>query len=199
MKEIILATSNQGKIAELTAILSPIACISQAALGIESPEETGLSFIENALIKARHASHLSQKAALADDSGLVVEALSGEPGIYSARYAGPKATDSENIDLLLAKLSQTPVEQRHAYFYCAIAVVAYPNDPTPLLATGKFSGKITLVKAGDGGFGYDPVFFIDELQCTAAQLPAKIKNTISHRAQALNQLRHQLFEKQAYD
>ncbi|WP_058442672.1 RdgB/HAM1 family non-canonical purine NTP pyrophosphatase [Legionella brunensis] len=195
MKEIILATANKGKIAEMSAILSPIHCVSQDTLGIDSPKETGLSFIENALIKARHASRLSNKAALADDSGLVVDALNGEPGIYSARYAGLRATDEENITLLLEKLAHVPEEERQAYFYCAIAVVAYPNDPTPLIATGKFPGRIATISAGDGGFGYDPVFFVDSLQCTAAQLPAKIKNTISHRAQALNQLRNQLFNR----
>ncbi|MDI9818485.1 MULTISPECIES: RdgB/HAM1 family non-canonical purine NTP pyrophosphatase [unclassified Legionella] len=192
MKEIVLATANAGKIAELTAILSPSRCIPQATFNIDSPEETGLSFIENAIIKARHASQISNKASLADDSGLVVEALQGEPGIYSARYAGPQATDEENIKLLLGKLVNVPEEQRQAYFYCAIALVQYTNDPTPIIATGKFSGRIATSKHGDNGFGYDPIFFIDSLQCTAAQLPAKIKNKISHRAQALNQLRRQL-------
>ncbi|ASQ47095.1 RdgB/HAM1 family non-canonical purine NTP pyrophosphatase [Legionella clemsonensis] len=193
MKELILATSNKGKIAEMTAILSPIRCISQMELGITSPEETGLSFIENAILKARHASLLGKKAALADDSGLVVESLHGEPGIYSARYAGSHATDAANIDLLLDKLTHVPEESRHAYFYCAIAVVMHANDPTPLIATGKFSGRIISTPAGNSGFGYDPIFFVEAMNCTVAQLPAKIKNTISHRAQALNQLRHQLF------
>ncbi|CEK09592.1 ribosomal protein Ham1 [Legionella hackeliae] len=193
MKEIILATGNKGKLAEIAAILTPVHCISQIELGIESPEETGLSFIENALIKARHASRLGNKPALADDSGLVVDILNGEPGIYSARYAGANASDAENIALLLDKLAHVPEAQRQAYFYCAIAVVSHTNDPTPLIATGKFSGRIISARAGEGGFGYDPIFFIDSMDCTAAQLPAKIKNTISHRAQALNQLRHLFF------
>ncbi|KTD08307.1 RdgB/HAM1 family non-canonical purine NTP pyrophosphatase [Legionella jamestowniensis] len=193
MKEIILATGNKGKIGEMTAILSPIRCISQVELGITSPNETGQSFIENAILKARHASLLGKKAALADDSGLVVESLQGEPGIYSARYAGPHATDAENIALLLDNLSHVPKDNRQAYFYCAIAVVTHANDPTPLIATGKFSGRIIDTPKGNNGFGYDPIFFVETMHCTVAQLPAKIKNTISHRAQALNQLRHQLF------
>lgn len=199
MNEIILATSNKGKITEIAAILAPIHCISQATLGIDSPEETGLSFIENAILKARHTSRLTNKAALADDSGLVVDALNGEPGIYSARYAGSSSTDAENIQLLLEKLKLVPEEKRQAYFYCAIAIVAYPNDPTPIIATGKFLGRITAQPMGEGGFGYDPIFFIDDQQCTAAQLPANIKNTISHRAQALAQLQHQFFNRQTHE
>jgi XTP/dITP diphosphohydrolase len=194
MEEIILATSNPGKIAELEVILSPFQCIPQQLLDIESSEETGLSFMENAIIKARHASRLGGKAALGDDSGLVVEALHGEPGIYSARYAGPNASDAENVALLLEKMSSIPEEFRKAYFYCAIALVSHETDPTPLIATGKFHGRIATSSSGENGFGYDPIFFIDSLQCTAAQLPASIKNTISHRAQALSQLRNQLLE-----
>jgi len=192
MKEIVLATNNAGKIAELQFILNPTHCISQSSLGIPNIEETGVSFIENALIKARHASRLSGKPALADDSGLVVDALQGEPGIYSARYAGLKASDTDNIQLLLEKLKYIPVEQRHAYFYCAIALVQHADDPTPVIACGKFNGWITLEPAGEHGFGYDPVFYVPSHKCTAAQLPATIKNSISHRAQALKQLRQQL-------
>lgn len=192
MKEIILATSNKGKIAELEAILAPIQCISQATLDIGSVEETGLSFIENALLKARFASRIANKPALADDSGLVVAALQGAPGIYSARYAGPQATDADNIALLLKKLEHTPENKRQAYFYCAIALVRHADDPTPIIACGRLPGLITSRPAGKHGFGYDPVFYLPSHQCTAAQLPAKIKNTISHRATALKQLRQQL-------
>lgn len=190
MKEIILATDNKGKITELEAILAPLHCIPQSALGIESPEETGLSFVENAILKARHASRLSNKPALADDSGLVVPILNGEPGIYSARYAGIHASDADNIALLLANLGAEP--EREAYFYCAIALVQHANDPTPLIATGKLLGRIANAPAGEQGFGYDPVFYLPAHQCTVAQLPATIKNTISHRAQALKQLHSQL-------
>lgn len=189
MKEIILATSNSGKIKELQHLLAPVQCVAQNTLGIHSPEENGLSFIENAIIKARHASLLADKPALADDSGLVIPALKGEPGIYSSRYAGINATDKDNIKLLLANMTHMYSEQRHAFFYCAIALVQHATDPTPIIATGRFDGSISTSPSGEEGFGYDPIFYVTEYQCTAAQLPATIKNTISHRAKALNQLR----------
>jgi XTP/dITP diphosphohydrolase len=189
MNELILATSNAGKINELNALLSPIVCIPQTELGINDAEETGLSFIENAIIKARHASLHAKKPALADDSGLVVPALNGAPGIYSARYAGINANDTNNINLLLHNMTHLTEERRNAYFYCAIALVHHEQDPTPIIATGLIHGTITTHPLGHQGFGYDPIFFVNEYQCTAAQLSANIKNTISHRAQALNQLR----------
>lgn len=189
MKEIILATSNQGKIKELNELLAPVHCISQSSIGIVDAIENGLSFIENALIKARHASLYAKKPALADDSGLVVPALNGEPGIYSSRYSGSNATDQENIDLLLKNMAHLQGKQRHAYFYCAMVFVQHAKDPTPVIATGVFKGIIHPESLGSGGFGYDPIFYVEEYQCTAAQLPANIKNTISHRAKALSQLR----------
>ena len=189
MKKIILATSNPGKIAEIQALLTPAQCISQSSLGIGDADETGLSFIENAITKARHASRLSGEPALADDSGLVVSALQGQPGIYSARFAGPKASDAENIDYLLSKLLNTPIEERQAFFYCAMVLVTHANDPTPLVATGALHGVITMERAGTNGFGYDPVFYLPNYQCTMAELPPSIKNSISHRAQALTELK----------
>ena len=192
MKEIILATSNPGKVRELKEILAPIQCITQNDLEISGAEETGLSFIENAIIKARHVSSVANKPALADDSGLVVPALNGQPGIFSARYAGIAATDAENIQLLLNNMAHLPFEQRHAFFYCAIALVLHAKDPTPIISTGIFYGTINTAPCGKQGFGYDPVFYVKEYQCTAAQLPATIKNTISHRANALKHLRTQL-------
>ncbi|MCL9685469.1 RdgB/HAM1 family non-canonical purine NTP pyrophosphatase [Legionella maioricensis] len=189
MKEIILATSNSGKIKEFQHLLAPIQCIAQNTLGIHSPEENGLSFIENAIIKARHASLLADRPALADDSGLVIPALNGEPGIYSSRYAGVGATDQDNIKLLLTNMAHIHSEQRQAFFYCAIVLVQHATDPTPIIATGRFDGSISTRPSGKEGFGYDPIFYVAEYQCTAAQLPATIKNTISHRAKALNQLR----------
>lgn len=192
MKEVLLATSNAGKILELEAILSPIHCIPQSEFNIESPDETGLSFIENAILKARHASFLANKPALADDSGLVVAALNGAPGIYSARFAGIHASDKDNIDLLLSKLSGVEENQRSAFFYCAIALVKYHNDPVPTIACGQWAGRILDKPQGEQGFGYDPIFYIDSHQCTAAQLPAIIKNKHSHRALALQALRRQL-------
>ena len=189
MKELILATNNPGKMIELQALLSPIHCISQQSMDLNSADETGLSFIENAIIKARHASRFANKPALADDSGLVVPALHGEPGIYSARFAGIDATDSDNVNLLLKKLADVHDEQRQAYFYCALALVEHANDPTPLIATGKLLGKISQTPEGAHGFGYDPIFYLPEYHCTMAQLPTKLKNTMSHRAIALHQLR----------
>lgn len=192
MNDIILATNNRGKIAELQAMLAPLTCIPQASLNIEDAEETGLSFIENALIKARHASRLANKPALADDSGLVVHALQGKPGIYSSRFAGAKASDKDNIALLLDQLKNTDTHLRQAFFYCAMVLVRYPEDPMPTIACGQIEGEIALSASGEEGFGYDPVFYLKEYQCTMAQLPAKIKNTISHRANALSLLRQQL-------
>ncbi|MGQ3887907.1 RdgB/HAM1 family non-canonical purine NTP pyrophosphatase [Legionella sp. CNM-1927-20] len=192
MREIILATANAGKIAELQTLLSPIRCISQLSLGINSIAETGLSFLENALLKARHVSQAANRPALADDSGLVVPALNGEPGIYSARYAGTQNNDEANIHLLLEKLADVADEHRYAFFYCAIVLMQYPTDPTPLVAFGRWSGKIAYEPAGNQGFGYDPIFYVPTYQCTAAQLPANIKNEHSHRAQALTQLKQQL-------
>lgn len=192
IKELILATSNAGKIAELQALLSPIHCTPQAELSISDADETGLSFIENALIKARHAAQESGKPALADDSGLCVNALNGAPGIYSARFAGIGATNDENIAQLLDQLADIENEQREAYFYCAIAVVKHAKDPTPIIAVGQLSGRITTSRIGDGGFGYDPIFYLPDYDCTVAQLPKEIKNQISHRARALQSLKQHL-------
>ncbi|WP_412754151.1 RdgB/HAM1 family non-canonical purine NTP pyrophosphatase [Legionella londiniensis] len=192
--ELILATSNPGKIKELKELLSPIACIPQQELGITDAEETGLSFIENAILKARHASSLGKKPALADDSGLVVKALAGQPGIYSARFAGQNASAEDNSRLLLKQLEHIGDEKaRSAYFYCAIAVVEHEYDPTPLIATGKLEGYITRKPQGTEGFGYDPVFYLPEYHCTVAELPIAVKNKISHRAQALMYLKSTLF------
>ena len=192
MKKIVLATGNAGKIAELTAILTRFDCVSQSTLGIDNIEETGLSFVENALLKARHASRQSGVPALADDSGLVVEALNGAPGIYSSRYAGEQASDADNIVLLLQALQHTPTEQRQAFFYCALVIVRHADDPMPIIACGSLKGRIHDKTMGDQGFGYDPVFYLPSHQCTLAQCPATLKNTISHRAKALHQLQNQL-------
>ncbi|MBA2648320.1 MAG: RdgB/HAM1 family non-canonical purine NTP pyrophosphatase [Legionella sp.] len=189
MQQLILATSNCGKIKELTAILAPLHCIPQGEMNINSAEETGLSFIENALLKARHASRYAKLPALGDDSGLVVPALDGAPGIYSSRFAGLEATDADNNHLLLTRMAELYSNLRQAYFYCAIALVRHDKDPTPLIATGIFRGSIVKIPEGCGGFGYDSLFYCPQYQCTAAQLPAILKNQISHRAQALTQLR----------
>ncbi|KTD03075.1 deoxyribonucleotide triphosphate pyrophosphatase [Legionella geestiana] len=188
MHEIILATGNAGKVAELQALLAPIDCIPQKNLGINDVPETGMSFIENALIKARHASSEAQRPALADDSGLVVPALEGAPGIFSARFAGPGATDAENIALLLERMHLLKGDARAAFFYCAIVIVRHANDPTPLVATGVLHGMIADTPRGTHGFGYDPVFMVPGHHLTAAELAPGVKNTISHRARALLEL-----------
>lgn len=192
VKELIIATSNPGKFAEFQTLLAPIHCIAPSHIGIDSVEETGLSFIENAIIKARHACRLTQKPALADDSGIVVAALDGAPGIYSARFAGQNATNEDNIELLLERLSNIPSKDRKAYFYCALALVRYENDPTPIIATGQLNGTINNEPRGEQGFGYDPIMYITKYKRTVAELPAEVKNTISHRAHALKHLRKQL-------
>lgn len=192
MKKIVLATGNAGKIAELKTLLTAYECLPQSAYDIGSIDETGLSFVENALLKARHASRLSGLPALADDSGLVVEALNGAPGIYSSRFAGETATDADNIALLLDKLSHIPANQRQAFFYCALVIVRHAADPMPIIACGSIEGVIAQTPSGQHGFGYDPVFYLPAYQCTMAECPASLKNTISHRAQALSQLQQQL-------
>lgn len=189
MASFVLATNNLGKLAEFQALLPSFQFISQASLQVTPVEETGLSFIENALIKARHASQQTNKPALADDSGLVVHYLNGAPGVYSARFAGPQSSDQDNITKLLEHLDGVPTEQRRAYFYCAIAFIQHANDPTPILATGSLHGTITTLPQGTNGFGYDPVFYLTSHQATLAQLPSSIKNTISHRAMAMQQLK----------
>jgi len=187
-QKIILASNNNGKLKELSITLASlnIELVSQSTYQIESVDETGLSFIENALIKARHASKITKLPAIADDSGLVVPALNGEPGIYSSRYSGNQANDQTNIDCLLKKM-QT-ITNRDAYFYCALVFVYNALDPAPLFAIGKFHGEITTNQSGMGGFGYDPIFYIKQHKKTAAQLSSEEKNKISHRAIASQKL-----------
>lgn len=192
MESLILATSNVGKIHEFRHLLTPIRCIPQDELGIISIPETKVTFVENALLKARHASHCGNAPALADDSGLVVPALGGEPGIYSARYAGETATTQQNNNLLLEKLRSIPPSQWQAYFYCVLVLVQHPHDPTPIIAYGQVQGLITDHPSGTQGFGYDPVFYLPNYQCTMAELAIATKNTISHRANAFRELKKQL-------
>lgn len=183
----VLATGNAGKLKEFQTLLPGKIILTQNELGIESIEETGLSFIENALLKARHASQASGLPALADDSGLVVPALGGEPGIYSARYAGTGLPASAHYEKLLDRLQQAHVS-REAYFYCCLVYLSHPLDPCPIIAEGKWLGEIAETAQGETGFGYDPVFYLPELGCTAAQLTAEQKNRLSHRGQALRLL-----------
>lgn len=200
MKEIVLASSNKGKIAEFTAMFSKlnIKIIPQTEFDIPDINETGLTFIENALLKARNCCIYTGMPTIADDSGLEVLSLNGKPGIYSARYAGKHGDDQANIDKLLLNLTDTT--QRQARFVCALALLKHEHDPTPLLATGKLTGEITTKEFGKDGFGYDPVFFVPSLNKTLAQISSKTKNKISHRADALTKLINQFSNKyNSYD
>jgi XTP/dITP diphosphohydrolase len=188
----VLATSNPGKVAELEALLAEaaldVALVAQSSLGVESPPETGATFVENALLKARHAACATGLPAIADDSGLVVAALGGEPGIRSARYAGETAGDAANTAKLLAALDGVPPGRRSASFHCVLVALLETHDPVPIIAAGQWRGEIAVAPAGAGGFGYDPVFFDPALGLTAAELPAADKNRSSHRGAALRAL-----------
>lgn len=188
--ELVLASHNAGKVAEMEALLAPLAIrvLGMQALGLPAPEETGLSFIENAILKARAASQATGLPALADDSGLMVAALAGAPGIYSARYAGPEASDSDNIDCLLARLQGVPLEQRQAAFVCALALVTHASDPLPWIGTGQWQGHILGQRQGQQGFGYDPVFFDPRQGLAAAEMPPAQKAKLGHRGQAMRLL-----------
>ncbi len=185
--KIVLATENEGKLKEIQLFFQdlPVNLCSQKDFNMPSAIENGLSFIENAIIKARHAASYSNLPALADDSGLVVDALHGRPGIYSARFAGSNASSKENIHRLLDEMKSAPA--RSAHFYCVIAFVRDKDDPAPIIAQGRWDGDILSTPRGEGGFGYDPIFFVKETDCTAAELSPTQKNTLSHRAKALKQ------------
>lgn len=187
--KIVIASENQGKLKEIQAFFHnlPISVVAQNEYAVPVVEETGLSFIENAILKARHAAKYSQLPALGDDSGLVVDALNGAPGIYSARYAGVDANMSANIQKLLLRLSSVADSERRAHYYCAIAFVRHEADPVPIVTCAKWDGFILREEKGQQGFGYDPLFWLPSLQCTAAELTTQQKNTLSHRAQALKQ------------
>ena len=190
MRRIVLATNNPGKVREFNAVLAGfnLEIAPQSAFNVPEAEETGLTFVENALLKARNAALHSGLPALADDSGLVVDALGGAPGIHSARYAGPGADDRANIAKLLAELSGVPAERRTARFVCVLALLHYPADPMPLICQGSWEGVILTELRGANGFGYDPVFFVPGENRTAAELDLAVKNRLSHRGRALAQL-----------
>lgn len=194
MNAIVLASHNKKKLAELSALLAPLGRQLRPVVdfGAEVPEETAPSFIENALIKARHAARISGLPAIADDSGLEVAALRGAPGVYSARYAGAQASDAANNTRLLAELAGVPARQREARFVCAMVYLRHPEDPVPLLALGNWPGRIAEVPRGANGFGYDPLFVVEGTGKTAAELGPGIKNRISHRGRALRSLLRQL-------
>lgn len=185
--KIILASGNKGKLREFSQVLGDlnVEVIPQSEYNVSDADETGLSFVENAILKARHASKATGLPALADDSGLEVDALQGAPGIYSARFSGADATDKKNNYLLLEKLQGVPVDQRTARFRCVLVFMRHANDPTPLICQGSWEGIILEQLSGENGFGYDPLFLIPELEKTSAQLPSDEKNRISHRGQAV--------------
>lgn len=196
MKKIILATSNSGKVNEFRSLLNnaSIEIIPQTEINIVDVEETGCTFVENAILKARHAANQSGLPAIADDSGLVVPALNGAPGIRSARFAGEASTSTDNIKKLLQQLTYKNNVERNAYFYCVLVFMKTADDPVPLICEGKWHGLITLEPKGTHGFGYDPVFYIPALQKTAAEISADIKNKISHRGQAMQLMKQKLAE-----
>ncbi|HET7568976.1 MAG TPA: XTP/dITP diphosphatase [Gammaproteobacteria bacterium] len=189
LERLVIATGNRGKLAEIREVLAGVDVVPQSDFNIESAEETGQTFVENAILKARHAAQASGLPALADDSGLEVDALQGAPGIYSARYSGPDATDQANVAKLLDALRDRPEAERGARFRCVLALMRHGTDPSPLIFEGTWNGRIASEPAGENGFGYDPVFFVPELGKTAAQLPPEEKNRLSHRGQALAALR----------
>ena len=192
--DVVLASSNAGKIKELQDMLADlgVVIIPQQSLSIPDIEETGLCFVENAILKARNAALLSGKPAIADDSGLEVDLLDGQPGIYSARFSGEGATDSSNNQKLLEQLGDAPLEQRSARYQCIIVYMRHAKDPTPIVCQGSWEGHIALQPRGDGGFGYDPLFYLKDLDCHAAEMNKADKNRISHRGKATAQLVEQL-------
>jgi XTP/dITP diphosphohydrolase len=192
--KLVLASSNAGKLEELRHLLADtdIELIAQSDLGVTDADETATTFVENALIKARHASRVTGLPALADDSGICVDALNGAPGLYSARYAGEHGNASRNIDKLLDALEDVPDEQRGAHFYCVLVLLHHADDPQPLIVEGEWRGRILRERRGSGGHGYDPVFLDPELGRSAAELEASLKNRISHRGRALAALRERL-------
>ena len=191
---VVLASGNKGKLRELTGLLAPLGLdlVAQSALGIETPPETGHTFAENALLKARYAAAATMLPALADDSGIEVDALGGRPGIYSARYAGDGASDEDNLRKMLGEMRDVAAAQRTARYQCVIAYVATPTDAQPLLATGTWEGTLITEPRGLGGFGYDPIFIPLGFDQTVAELDAQVKNSLSHRGQALRALVAQL-------
>ncbi|WP_426415432.1 RdgB/HAM1 family non-canonical purine NTP pyrophosphatase [Aestuariirhabdus sp. LZHN29] len=194
IQQVVLASNNRGKLNELQHRLGGLGVklLPQSQFAIESVDETGLSFVENAILKARHACLVSGLPAIADDSGLEVDALNGAPGIYSARFAGTDATDADNNQKLLAELRGIPTEKRSARFRCLLVYMRHANDPTPLVCQGSWEGFILEEPRGDNGFGYDPLFFVPTEHCASAELPPEIKNRLSHRGLAMQELTQRL-------
>lgn len=191
---LVIASNNKGKISELTELLAPLGLtpIAQGELGVGEAEEPAVTFVENAILKARHAARITGRPTLADDSGLAVDCLSGQPGVRSARYAGDHASDQENTSALLRAMVEVPDDQRGAQFHCVLVYLHHADDPTPLICHGIWPGSILRQPQGEGGFGYDPVFLVPERGCSAAELTRTEKSSISHRGRALTKLIEQL-------
>ncbi|HLS99734.1 MAG: RdgB/HAM1 family non-canonical purine NTP pyrophosphatase [Porticoccaceae bacterium] len=199
VEKVVLASGNAGKLREFQYLLADrgIDVVAQSEFSVPDADETGLSFVENAILKARHAARLTGLPAIADDSGLEVDVLDGAPGIYSARFAGPNASDGDNNARLLELLKGVPAERRTARYQCSLVYMRHAADPTPLICQGSWEGVIGTKPKGSHGFGYDPLFFVREQGCTAAELPREVKNTLSHRARAMRQLLDKLARPQA--
>jgi len=192
--KVVLATGNQGKLAEFRQLLAKLdmTVVPQSDFAVPDVPEDGLSFVENAIIKARHAARITGLPAIADDSGLEVDALDGAPGIYSARFAGDDATDEKNNLRLLSLLQDIPEPQRTARFQCLLVFMRHAEDPTPVICQGTWEGRIAFAPQGDNGFGYDPLFYVPDRNCTSAQLDKTEKNRISHRGRAMAKLLEKL-------
>jgi len=197
MEKIVLASNNAGKVREIHDLLKDfdLEVVSQSEYNVDEVEETGLSFVENAIIKARYAAVKTGLPTIADDSGIEVDALNGAPGIYSARFSGEDASDKKNNKKLLEELKDIPAEKRTARYQCVMVFLRHAADPTPIIASGTWEGVILDGPKGSGGFGYDPLFYVPTHQCSAAELTAELKNKLSHRAKALVSLLHELQEK----
>jgi len=189
-QRVVLASNNKGKVREIGQLLADhhMEVVPQSTFDIPEVDETGLTFVENAILKARNAAKLSGLPAIADDSGLEVDALKGAPGIYSARYAGPGAKDADNNTKMLRELAGLPEDERTARFQCVMVFMRHDQDPTPLICQGTWEGRILETPQGENGFGYDPLFFVPGEDCSAAELSAEVKNAQSHRGQALRAL-----------
>lgn len=188
MKRIVLASNNPGKLREIQALAAgKLELLLQSDFAVPEVEETGLSFVENAILKARHAAQHTGLPTLADDSGLEVDTLHGAPGIRSARYAGPGASDAGNLQKLLQDLADIPEHQRRARFQCVVVYMKHAEDATPIICQGTWEGRILTTPRGEHGFGYDPVFYVPTHHCSSAELPPAVKNTLSHRGKALRQ------------
>ena len=190
MEKVVLATGNKKKVEELNALVADLdyAVVPQSEFNVESVPETGTTFVENAIIKARHAARVTGLPAIADDSGIEVDALLGRPGVYSARYAGEDASDEDNLEKLLEDMNGVPAVLRSARYWCVLVYMRHADDPTPIICQASWEGSLATEPVGENGFGYDPIFNVPDLDCTAAELNPATKNSLSHRGKALAQL-----------